>query len=149
MSKAIRFALLAVGLVAFVAPGGCSLVFTPALLASIHEPDPFTSTRPLIADTLLLWPLGLAISLSGFWLLQGAWLRDLSASASRWPLMGAGIFFLMSAGSIAVCAAMGYLPQMLARHQIDDFVLTVFVPLAALILGIVALWRAINRPARS
>jgi hypothetical protein len=52
----------------------------------------------------------------------------------------------MPAGSIVVCGAMGYLPQMLERQQIDDFLLVVVVPLASLILGIVLLWRAINRP---
>jgi hypothetical protein len=35
---------------------------------------------------------------------------------------------------------------MLERRQIDDVLLVVVVPLASLILGIVVLWRAINRP---
>jgi hypothetical protein len=146
MNNAIRIVLLLIGFVALALPGGCSWWFTPAVFWSLQEPDPFGSSRPLIADTLLFWPLGLATALGGYRLLQGAWRRDLSAPAPRWLLTGAGLLLLMSAGSIVVCGALGYLPQMLERRQIDDVLLVVVVPLASLILGIVVLWRAINRP---
>ena len=103
MNNAIRIVLLLIGFVALALPGGCSWWFTPAVFWSLQEPDPFGSSRPLIADTLLFWPLGLATALGGYRLLQGAWRRDLSAPAPRWLLTGAGLLLLMSAGSIVVC----------------------------------------------
>jgi hypothetical protein len=154
-SNLIRTALLLLGTAMLVLPGGCSLLSTPILLASLREPDPFTSSRPLIADTLLLWPLGFAIALGGLHLAQCARHRNLGLQPNRWLLTTAGTLLLMSAGSTVVMWAMGYLPKMLAYvvwiYQQEDyyhwaiyFLDTVVLPTAALVSGIYLLARAMR-----